>query len=324
MDLFSIKNLALAALVLQNSFLVIFMRYSLTIQGVPLYASSTAVASMEVVKLVSCLCMVFLEGNGFQVLYQEIIEQPSELLNIAVPSIVYTIQNNVLYFALSHLDAATFQVGYQLKILTTAIFSIFMLGRTISTLQWFALILLTIGVSLAQIASNNSTQTRGNTSVGFIAVGIASILSGFAGVYFEKMLKTKSSIWIRNIQMCLTSIPVAVLSAYYTSDRTSVIENGFFYGFSHLVIFVILLQAIGGLVVAVVVKYADNILKGFAAGFSILTSCILSYFFFEFTFTLLFVMGALLVNISMYLYSYTSTTSMIVKSNSFKDASQKV
>ena len=53
-DLFSIKNQALAALVLQNSFLVIFMRYSRTVDG-PLYASSTAVASMEVVKLLSGL-----------------------------------------------------------------------------------------------------------------------------------------------------------------------------------------------------------------------------------------------------------------------------
>lgn len=39
------------------------------------------------------------------------------------------------------------------------------------------------------------------------------------------------------------------------------------------------LQAIGGLVVAVVVKYADNILKGFAASFSIVSSCTLSFFF---------------------------------------------
>jgi UDP-sugar transporter A1/2/3 len=41
----------------------------------------------------------------------------------------------------------------------------------------------------------------------------------------------------------------------------------------HIYVYVTILQAIGGLVVAVVVKYADNILKGFAASFSIVTSC---------------------------------------------------
>ena len=44
--------------------------------------------------------------------------------------------------------------------------------------------------------------------------------------------------------------------------------------------------------VAVVVKYADNILKGFAASFSIVTSCILCYFFFDFRPNGLFLVGA--------------------------------
>ena len=79
---------------------------------------------------------------------------------------------------------------------------------------------------------------------------------------------------------------------------------GFFYGYNSIVITVILLQAIGGLVVAVVVKYADNILKGFAASFSIVTSCLLEYICFEFHPTNLFIFGTILVNISMYLYAY--------------------
>ena len=65
----------------------------------------------------------------------------------------------------------------------------------------------------------------------------------------------------------------------------------------------VLLQAVGGLVVAVVVNYADNILKGFASSFSIITSCILCYFFYDFQPTILFALGAILVNVSMYVYS---------------------
>lgn len=87
-------------------------------------------------------------------------------------------------------------------------------------------------------------------------------------------------------------------------DWTAVRINGFFYGYSGVVWFVIFLQAVGGLVVAVVVKYADNILKGFAASASIVTSSILCMVFFDFHPTMQFGIGAVLVNYSMYLYSY--------------------
>jgi UDP-sugar transporter A1/2/3 len=54
----------------------------------------------------------------------------------------------------------------------------------------------------------------------------------------------------------------------------------------------IYIKAIGGLVVAVVVRYADNILKGFAAAISILTACVLCYFLFDFQPNSTFLAGA--------------------------------
>ncbi len=60
-------------------------------------------------------------------MYHHTKESPMELLKVSVPSFLYVIQNNLLYLALSNLDAATYQVCYQLKILTTALFSATML-----------------------------------------------------------------------------------------------------------------------------------------------------------------------------------------------------
>lgn len=45
-----------------------------------------------------------------RVLHDEILNKPMETLKLAIPSGIYTLQNNLLYVALSNLDAATYQV----------------------------------------------------------------------------------------------------------------------------------------------------------------------------------------------------------------------
>ena len=72
----------------------------------------------------------------------------------------YTLQSNVLYIALSNLDPAFFQVLYQLKILTTALFSITLLGRKITVGQWGSLLVLTSGVALVVLAQQPRNANR--------------------------------------------------------------------------------------------------------------------------------------------------------------------
>lgn len=93
--------------------------------------------------------------------------------------------------------------------------------------------------------------------------------------------------------MGISSLIIGLLGVFtHPQDRALVLQHGFFAGYNGTVFLVILLQAIGGLVVAVVVKYADNILKGFAASFSIVTSTILCILFLDFHLTWQFVVGA--------------------------------
>ena len=61
---------------------------------------------------------------------------------------------------------------------------------------------------------------------------------------------------------------------------------------------------IGGLLVAVVVKYADNILKGFACSLAIILTAIMSVFIFGFTISLQFAIGAAFVIGSIFMYGY--------------------
>ncbi len=309
-----IKYGSLLLLVGQMVGLVLLMRYSRTRRGSDgeLYLASTAVFMMEIMKFCLCLGVVFYQGSCSisalrTELYKHVWASPYDLLKLCVPSFLYTIQNNLLYLALTNLDAASYQVLYQLKILTTALFSATMLGRRFSATKWAALVILTCGVAIVEISGSSDSDTSENKDqnrfVGLVAVISAACTSGFSGVYFEKILKgSEVTLWIRNIQMGLFSIAIAFVTAI-VEDSDEISQKGFFVGYSPIVLTVITVQAVGGLIVAVVVKYADNVLKVFASSFSILLSCLISALAFDFRPNKSFMAGASLVLISTVMYS---------------------
>ncbi|KAM9848536.1 solute carrier family 35 member A3a [Aulostomus maculatus] len=312
-----LKYLSLGVLVFQTTTLVLTMRYSRTLQAEgPRYLASSAVVAAELIKILTCVMLVFKE-NSYSVralnsiLRQEIAHKPIETLKLAIPSGIYTLQNNLLYIALSNLDAATYQVTYQLKILTTALFSVSMLGRRLGVYQWLSLLILMAGVALVQWPSDSVEATdkkalsAGSQVVGVTAVLVACCSSGFAGVYFEKILKeSKQSVWVRNIQLGMFGLMFGFLGML-TYDGKRVLDSGMFQGYNTVTFVVVALQALGGLVIAAVIKYADNILKGFATSLSIILSTLISYFWLQdFDPSGVFFFGAALVIGATFLYGY--------------------
>jgi UDP-sugar transporter A1/2/3 len=154
----------------------------------------------------------------------------------------------------------------------------------------------------ANVNTNNQSRTKG-----FIAAISACVLSGLAGIYFEKILKGSDiSVWMRNVQLSLLSIPFG-FGVIYLKHSSEIAENGFFYGYDLFVCYLVVLNATGGLLVAVVVKYADNILKGFACSLAIIITCMVSVAFFGFQLSIQFVIGAGFVIGSIFLYGYQPT-----------------
>ncbi|CAN0470413.1 unnamed protein product, partial [Laminaria digitata] len=127
-------------------------------------------------------------------LRQDVWEKPTDLLKMAVPACLYVLQNNLNYIAVSNLDGPTFQLLYQLKILTTALFSVLMLKRVLLLKQWGALAMLAIGVGLVQVSGSKDEDDKEESGdrqdplMGLAAVLMACCTSGFAGVYFEKVI----------------------------------------------------------------------------------------------------------------------------------------
>ncbi|KAL9960076.1 hypothetical protein ACROYT_G033480 [Oculina patagonica] len=315
-----IKAWSLIILTVQNASLILTMRYTRTLPG-DMYFASTAVMITEIVKMFASMAILLGDKRSvtewLKFLYSVSFAHPLDMAKMLVPACIYTVQNNLLYVAVSNLDAATYQVSYQLKILTTALFSVAMLKKSISKVQWLSLFMLFVGVSVVQLqpvdgpvpqspeeslpTQKTLSQTQ-NPWLGLAAVVASSICSGFAGVYFEKTLKgTHTPLWGRNFQLAVFGIIIGTVGMY-VNDADRIKEKGILFGYHKLVWLIIGMQAFGGLLVGVVVKYADNILKGFAAAVSIVVSCVASVYLFEFKLSVPFVSGAGLVMLATYLY----------------------
>nr|XP_040582278.1 LOW QUALITY PROTEIN: UDP-galactose translocator-like [Lepeophtheirus salmonis] len=308
----TLKYVSLITLTGQNALLGLSMRYGRTRSG-DMFFESTAVLMAEIVKMMTCLWLVFNgEGNRSysewkKCLWNTIIVNYRDTLKVCIPSCVYLIQNTLLYVAAENLDVATYQITYQLKIFTTAIFAYFILKKVLIKSQWLSLVLLIIGVATVQLSDakeNQQAHTEQNRIKGFLAATTATVLSGFAGIYFEKILKGSDvTVWMRNLQLSMLSIPLGLLTSYWRHSE-DIDSKGFFHGYDFFVWYLVVLNATGGLLVAVVVKYADNILKGFACSLAIIISSIASIFLFGFQISFPFVIGAALVISSIFMYGY--------------------
>ncbi|KAK2590439.1 UDP-galactose transporter Gms1 [Conoideocrella luteorostrata] len=333
------------------------------------YFTSTAVFLNEVIKLAVSLSLAMYETSTtlapstpatvlFEQIYNGVFSSDGWFL--AGPAALYTLQNLLQYVAVGNLDPVHFQVLYQVKILTTAVFSVILLRRQLGLKGWISLIILTVGVCIVSLPSSEkaaesfllhgvpdhffprSKHELGQTvagasipepalhlskrsatyegiakdmppndpimnfSVGVSAVLISAVVSGLAGVYFEKLLKessTNASLWMRNVQLSFYSLIAAFLGGCIYQDGAGIREHGFFEGYNKVVWAAIILQAAGGLLASLVIRDADNIVKNFATSISIIISFVFSVWIFNLAVTTSFLIGTSLVLLATYIYS---------------------
>ncbi|KAL3772081.1 hypothetical protein ACHAWU_008103 [Discostella pseudostelligera] len=231
-----------------------------------------------------------------------------------VLAVIYGVGNVLSYYALAQIGAGMFAVIANLKTLTTAGFSVGMLGRTYSSTKWRALILLVVGVvlfvlptldvdvdvdndeeengtghdggdnidvatkdrrllgnievlgdeeyveedkndydyddgtmieeSLGHFASNKS-----GVGLGVILVLIVVTLSGYASIYFEKVIKSDPfTIWERNFQLGFYSILIYMTLIFFVNEKP-------YSNWTPMASILSVLGATGGLLVALSIKY---------------------------------------------------------------------
>ena len=107
------RTIIFVVLTLQATCYLSLLRYSRTRPN-KMYFSSTAVFLAEVVKLLVTLVVIFVQCGNLRefvlFLINNLFTNPMATIKLSVPSVLYVVQNNLVYVAMTHLESTTFQV----------------------------------------------------------------------------------------------------------------------------------------------------------------------------------------------------------------------
>jgi UDP-sugar transporter A1/2/3 len=309
----SIRLVVLVVLCLQNSLFTVIRRYS---QGVLKedYSKYECLLLGEIIKMIFSAYMIGkseTEDNkqqGLQARLKYLVMTSRKMIFLAL---IYGAMNILSFVSLRNIGAGVFTVFAQCKILTTATFSTIILQRKYSSTKWRALLALVAGVLLfsepiwSNVANLTASTDNASPMVGIAAVLIEVTLSGFASIYFEKVIKTSQSltIWERNFQLAMASVPVYL--AFMASENGGPVGLGG--GWSWIALLVSCLGAAGGLLVALSIKYGDSILKTLATTGAIILSSVLDHMFLGGPLTAIMMIAGAQVIISICNYSFDAT-----------------
>lgn len=311
----------LLLLALHNCFHTILMRWIM--QDRPKFLTSAAVLSTEVLKFtVSVLYIVFYEGKSVESIRQYLKEDHKNTMLLIVPASAYNLQRSLEYFALANLSAPIFSVVVQSKIFFTAIFSMIVLKRRLKIVQIISLVLLVAGVVLCNLTKVTDSAVKDSTADedsahtaatrGVLATLTIAASSGLASVYTEKVIKAQrgrtvvesEEYGLAYTQVQLALVSFAAIGAYAViKDSAQILKHGLFHNFTAGAFVTVADSALGGLIVAAVLKYADSVLKGYATSLSVILTGFISIFLFGTSLSTIYFMGIVNVVTAVVLYN---------------------
>ena len=244
-----------------------------------------------------------------------------------VPSVIYFVNNNLVFVILQALDPSTFQLVSQTKTIFTGLLFRFMLKRRLTIFQWTALFFLGCGTACSQIpeakaedahhlVTQLSSQTAETGQVGGLGdlrfpamVGVlitlfTAVLSSLAGVYNELLLKGRvtAPLHWQNMQMYIHGVWLnfAFMMMY---DGAVIRSSGVFHGYTWVTWAAILCNASVGITVSAVLKYCDNIARVYAHSIAMLVVMLVSVPLFGLALTAQLIIALLLVTASTLQYN---------------------
>ncbi|CAM0945337.1 unnamed protein product [Alopecurus aequalis] len=243
----------------------------------------------EVAKVIFALVMLIIQSRK-----QKVGEKPL----LARSTFIQAARNN-LYF-----NPSTVKMLSNLKVLVIAVLLKFIMKRRFSVIQWEALALLLIGISINQLR----TAPAGSTAFGLPITAIAYIYTvifvtvpSLASVYNEYAMKSQdTSIYLQNLFLygygaIFNFLGILGTALFQGPENFNILQ-----GHSRATMFLICNNAAQGILSSFFFKYADTILKKYSSTVATIFTGLASAAFLGHTLTINFLLGISVVFISMH------------------------
>ncbi|EXC31816.1 CMP-sialic acid transporter 2 [Morus notabilis] len=224
---------------------------------------------------------------------------------LAIPAFLYAINNYLKFIMQLYFNPATVKMLSNLKVLVIAVLLKMIMRRRFSIIQWEALALLLIGISVNQLRS----MPEGSTVLGLpITTGaylytlIFVTVPSLASVYNEYALKSQfdTSIYLQNLFLygygaIFNLLAILGMAIFKGPGGLDILQ-----GHSKATILLICNNAAQGILSSFFFKYADTILKKYSSTVATIFTGIGSALLFGHKLTMNFILGISIVFISMH------------------------
>lgn len=265
----------------------------------------------EITKVIFAIVMLIIQAR-----HQKVGEKP--LLSIstfmqaarnnvllAVPALLYAINNYLKFTMQLYFNPATVKMLSNLKVLVIAVLLKIIMRRRFSIIQWEALALLLIGISVNQLRSLPEGASNLGVSVtmgAYVYTLIFVTVPSLASVYNEYALKSQydTSIYLQNLFLYGYGAIFNFMGILGTVVMKGPSSFDILQGHSKATMLLIANNAAQGILSSFFFKYADTILKKYSSTVATIFTGIASAALFGHTLTMNFVLGISIVFISMH------------------------
>ncbi|CAL4972643.1 unnamed protein product [Urochloa decumbens] len=267
----------------------------------------------EITKIIFAIIMLFIQARRIKVgdkpllTVSTFMQAARNNALLAFPAFLYAINNYLKFIMQLYFNPASVKMLSNLKVLVIAVLLKIIMRRRFSTIQWEALALLLIGISVNQLKS----LPEGSSALGLPVAAGAYLYTLFfvtvpalASVYNEKALKSQfdTSIYLQNLFLYGYGAIFNFLGLVITAIIQGPGSFNILEGHSKATMFLICNNAAQGILSSFFFKYADTILKKYSSTIATIFTGVASAVLFGHTLTINFVLGISIVIISMHQY----------------------